>query len=389
MTLLEVSSIHKKDIMREIENAISNNSQNKALVISGDAVLKALYGDSVKRFIKLTDVCQVILACRVSPQQKAQLVELIRDYKPEVRTLSIGDGANDVNMITAAHVGIGISGLEGQQAARASDYSISQFCYLRRLLFVHGRECYRRNAILICYNFYKNVLLVLPLLFFGTEAAFSGQLIYNTWTYQLFNVTYAALPIVLYAIFDREMDLDHLNYSHYDIGAKDKLFSTTIFWKWVLEGTLQAYIICFICLYGICYTTGHSETGRIDSLWVASCLMYGMVVILVNVKILLFSYAYYWFNVSLIIASIFFYFFSTKILDTSLPIADWLDNFDMRGSVDQMAKNPNTYIVIFLITYMSFFVQSLYGTLKSLVMMRSVKNSFVSSRSYSGPRVNS
>ena len=39
--------------------------------------------------------------------------------------MGIGDGANDVAMIAAAHLGIGIEGLEGMQAARASDYAIS------------------------------------------------------------------------------------------------------------------------------------------------------------------------------------------------------------------------------------------------------------------------
>jgi phospholipid-transporting ATPase len=38
---------------------------------------------------------------------------MVRNKFPERTTLSIGDGANDVNMITAAHVGIGIAGLEG------------------------------------------------------------------------------------------------------------------------------------------------------------------------------------------------------------------------------------------------------------------------------------
>lgn len=370
MTLLEVSSTHKKDIMNEIENAITSSSYNKALVISGDSLLKATHGESIKKFIKLTDVCQVVLACRVSPQQKAQLVQLIRDYKPEIRTLSIGDGANDVNMITAAHVGIGISGLEGQQAARASDYSISQFRYLRRLLFVHGRECYRRNSILICYNFYKNVLLVLPLLYYGSLAAFSGQLIFNTWNYQLFNVIYASLPIVLYAIFDKEMDHDKLNFSHYKIGSKSTLFSTAIFWKWVLEGTLQAFLICFICIYGICYTTGHKDSGRVDSLWVASTLMYAMVVILVNTKVILFSYAYYWFNVAIIMASIISYFIISKIIDAALPISEWLNNYDVRGCVDQMFENPNTYIIIILIVYMAFFIQPLYFAIKQLFKAR-------------------
>ncbi len=77
-------------------------------------------------------------------------------------TLAIGDGANDVNMIIAAHVGIGIKGLEGQQAARASDYAIGEFKILKRLLFYCGRESYRKNSYLIGYNFYKNMVLVLP-----------------------------------------------------------------------------------------------------------------------------------------------------------------------------------------------------------------------------------
>jgi P-type E1-E2 ATPase len=51
---------------------------------------------------------------------------MVKDNK-KVITLSIGDGANDVPMIQAAHIGVGIRGLEGQQAAAASDYAIAQF----------------------------------------------------------------------------------------------------------------------------------------------------------------------------------------------------------------------------------------------------------------------
>lgn len=50
---------------------------------------------------------------------------MIRSRLPLKSTLAIGDGANDVSMITAAHIGVGIRGLEGAQAARASDYAIS------------------------------------------------------------------------------------------------------------------------------------------------------------------------------------------------------------------------------------------------------------------------
>lgn len=67
----------------------------------------------------------MVICCRVSPIQKAEVVELITTNTDCV-TLAIGDGANDVAMIQKAHVGVGISGVEGLQAACASDYSIAQ-----------------------------------------------------------------------------------------------------------------------------------------------------------------------------------------------------------------------------------------------------------------------
>ena len=108
---------------------------------------------------------------------------MARKEHPLETTLAIGDGANDVNMITAAHVGIGISGLEGQQAKRASDYAISKFCYLKPLLFYHGRESYRRNSLLCLYMFYKNILYVLPQYWYGFVSAFSGQTLYESVLY--------------------------------------------------------------------------------------------------------------------------------------------------------------------------------------------------------------
>ena len=45
---------------------------------------------------------------------------------------------------------------------RASDYAIEKFYLLSRLLLYHGRESYRKNSYLICYNFFKNIILVLP-----------------------------------------------------------------------------------------------------------------------------------------------------------------------------------------------------------------------------------
>lgn len=95
---------------------------------------------------------------RVSPLQKALVVKLVKRNLKAI-LLAIGDGANDVSMIQAAHVGVGISGVEGLQAARSADVAIGQFRYLRKLLLVHGAWSYQRISKVILYSFYKNIAL--------------------------------------------------------------------------------------------------------------------------------------------------------------------------------------------------------------------------------------
>lgn len=184
--------------------------------------------------MNLVEDSQVVLACRVSPKQKAEIVRLVRKKKDNVTTLAIGDGANDVNMITAAHVGVGISGLEGQQAARAADYSFGQFRFLRNLLFVHGREAYRRNSFLIIYMFYKNVIYVLPIFYYGFFSKFSGSQIYDTYLYNFYGVLFTGMPICWYATFDQEYDKLRLlkDVKLYRIGLKDSCFNPYRFWGW-------------------------------------------------------------------------------------------------------------------------------------------------------------
>lgn len=83
--------------------------------MAGDSLLKISKNSRVRdEFLELALAAKVVLACRVSPKQKAEIVTMVRNKEKTSTTLAIGDGANDVNMITAAHVGIGISGLEGQ-----------------------------------------------------------------------------------------------------------------------------------------------------------------------------------------------------------------------------------------------------------------------------------
>jgi phospholipid-translocating ATPase len=99
-----------------------------------------------------------VAACRCSPTQKADVARLIREYTKKT-VCCIGDGGNDVSMIQAADVGIGIVGKEGKQASLAADFSINQFSYLTKLLLWHGRNSYKRSAKLSQFVIHRGLII--------------------------------------------------------------------------------------------------------------------------------------------------------------------------------------------------------------------------------------
>ena len=103
----------------------------------------------LRQFLFVALHVKSLVACRCQPSTKSSIVHLLKEAQSGT-TLAIGDGANDEQMIRTAHVGVGIRGVEGTTAVQASDYSISQFHFLRRLLFTHGRLSLRRVSLLIC-----------------------------------------------------------------------------------------------------------------------------------------------------------------------------------------------------------------------------------------------
>lgn len=119
MNMFVLTETKPKKVRVEIVEAQGNQNltrqaRDNAVVVAGETLAVIQEDESmIKEFMDLCENANVVLACRVSPKQKAEIVMMMRERNPEKTTLSIGDGANDVNMITAAHIGIGISGLEG------------------------------------------------------------------------------------------------------------------------------------------------------------------------------------------------------------------------------------------------------------------------------------
>jgi len=314
-----------------------------ALIASGDALIQAMKEPLSTQMMNIANYCEAVLCCRVAPKQKADIVTLVRKTKPNVSTLAIGDGANDVNMITAAHVGIGIRGVEGQQAARASDYAIGEFKLLKRLLVHHGRECYRKNCNLILYNFFKNIVLALSIFWIGFNMVFSGQRVYESWLYSLFNVFYAALPIVIYALRDQQFSDDSLmKYPFlYSPGIQGKGFNTKRFWLWFFNAVYQSVLIGILSMY-ILESNFITDEGRILDLWSTGALILGLCVVIANFKILTFSH-----NHSFI--SLFIIFGSIGVYILSFLLVNYVSSSDLFSIFADIFSVPAFYLGNFVI----------------------------------------
>lgn len=77
--------------------------------------------------------------------------------------------------LAAADIGVGLAGQEGMQAVQNSDYVLAQFCYLQRLLLVHGRWSYMRVCKFLRYFFYKTVASMMAQIWFSLVNGFSAQ----------------------------------------------------------------------------------------------------------------------------------------------------------------------------------------------------------------------
>lgn len=184
----------------------------EAIMISGVAITKVMATESSKAaFLNLAQKCDVVIASRVSPLQKGQLVRLVREgvkltkgVLKEPVTLAIGDGANDVPMIQEAQVGIGVYGREGRQAVNASDFAIGQFRFLERLLLVHGRWNYRRSAKFTLFTFWRNAVQVILMCFYTFFSGFSGTALFEDMLRITFNPI-GSLAIMATGMIDQDV----------------------------------------------------------------------------------------------------------------------------------------------------------------------------------------
>ncbi|XP_050068000.1 phospholipid-transporting ATPase ID isoform X5 [Anopheles maculipalpis] len=280
-----------------------------ALVINGHSLVHCLTSELESKFLEIASHCKAVICCRVTPLQKAMVVELIKRAKNAV-TLAIGDGANDVSMIKAAHIGVGISGQEGMQAVLASDYSIAQFKFLERLLLVHGRWSYYRMCKFLRYFFYKNFAFTLCHFWYAFFCGFSAQTVFDPMFISVYNLFYTSLPVLALGIFEQDVsDKSSVDYPKlYTPGITNALFNTTEFIRSVLHGIFSSLIL-FLIPYGT-YKDGISPDGYVlnDHMLLGSVV--ATILILDNTAQIALDTSYWTvFNHIMIWGSLLWYFF--------------------------------------------------------------------------------
>jgi phospholipid-translocating P-type ATPase (flippase) len=305
--------------LTDVEAAAVESGQEIGLVIEGSMLHWILPTKddpdaneyAADLFVSLAAKCKAVICCRVSPIQKAQVVQAVKQRVENI-TLAIGDGANDVSMIQTAHVGVGISGMEGLQAARASDYSISQFRFLKRLLLVHGRWSYRRIAKLVIFAFYKNMSLYMTQFWFCFHNMFSGQSLYDSWALAMYNLAFTAFPIMALAVFDRDTEADRILTLDqfpelFQDGMRNRLFNTAQFWKYTINALFHSLLLFYLPMLTASQLE-EPDSGRSLGLPGHGIVAYTAVLVVVTLKCGLETHTWTIINVGMSVASIYFWF---------------------------------------------------------------------------------
>jgi phospholipid-translocating ATPase len=218
-------------------------------------------------FHELAVLADSVICCRASPSQKAQLVKSIRKRVNKSITLAIGDGANDIAMIQEAHVGIGITGKEGLQAARTSDYSIAQFRFLVKLLLVHGRWNYIRTCKYTVGTFWKELLFYLTQALFQRSVGYTGTSLYESWSLSMFNTLFTSLPVIFMGVFEKDLSASTLLAvpELYTKGQRNGGFNVKVYLGWMFMASSEAMVVYF-CMLGLYGQTLFTEDNSIFAL---------------------------------------------------------------------------------------------------------------------------
>ena len=208
-------------------------------------------------------------------------------------------------------------------------------------------------------------------LWFAFYSGFSGMEFYDGLLLNTFNVFFTSLPILFIASFDRECTTEE-QHAYPDLYTPGRLrhgFGLEIFWRWLLTGFRDSFVVFWVPYYTLSYTNDANDLPSI------SVAIYTIVIIVVNIKIFFFVSSWTWPNFAISLFSITLYFIFIVIY-CSAPLIDY--GSYLLGVPTQIFAEPGFWlslifciVVTFLPEYISMYYQRITNpSLKHVIQER-------------------
>ncbi|XP_026732773.1 probable phospholipid-transporting ATPase IF [Trichoplusia ni] len=306
------------------------------LVVDGASMAHVLDTPFAPAFVEISLSCHAVLCCRLSPIQKAKIVRLIKNSPGCPITAAIGDGANDISMIQEAHVGFGIFGKEGHQAARSADFAFTKFSMIKKILLVMGHWYNQRLATLIHYFFYKNLVLGNIMFAFQICTVFSTQSVFDSMYLTFFNLIFTSVPCLILSVTEQRWPPDMLlsNPMLYRGIKKNKLMSWTHFLTWCLSATYHSVVIYMFSYLAVTSSIINSDGKPVD-LWMFGATLFHLLMFVVSFKLWLQAR----YHTLLFVASIILSVLSYMIFNTVYSLVDSQIDGDVLGTYTRLLSS--------------------------------------------------
>ncbi|XP_029906406.1 phospholipid-transporting ATPase IC isoform X2 [Myripristis murdjan] len=292
-------------------------------------------------FMSLAGHCQSVLCCRVTPGQKADIVTLVRKHTSSI-TMTIGDGANDVNMIKTAHIGVALVGVEGSQAVQNADFSLAQFRFLQRLLLVHGRWSYRRISLFVRYFLYKTCSFALVHIWFGFFNGFSAQSLYESWFIALYTAFYTSIPVQCMVFFEQDVSAEgSLKWPElYKVGQRHGLFNPLVLSATLIYAVYSSIVLFFIP-FGVFYNSALDYQTM--AVTVAMAAMFTA-----TIEVMLLTRYWTKFNIATVCVSLVLFFICTRITHSPRLFQKSPVDYYFIGASDKAFIDPVVWLTALL-----------------------------------------
>eukprot|EP00755_Sulcionema_specki_P009751 Sspe_Gene.44555::Locus_21865_Transcript_1_1_Confidence_1.000_Length_3924::g.44555::m.44555/K01530/E3.6.3.1; phospholipid-translocating ATPase len=223
------------------------------MVIDGHALEAMLKPATVLQFVEQARQAASVVVARCSPTQKADVVQVIKNNLPKgcnLRSAAIGDGGNDVSMILAADVGLGVEGKEGRHASLAADFSLKQFSHCLRLITWHGRNSYKRSARLSQFVIHRGLIISIIQAIFSAIFYFMSVPIYTGWLLVGYSTVYTMFPVFAIVLDEDVSEKDVLEFPElYKELHKSRCLNLRTFLQWVFKAVYQGGAIMLMAMY--------------------------------------------------------------------------------------------------------------------------------------------